>query len=204
MSQFENIAEGKSLKCGSAKKTFTVQDEVIELKQKMKEINVLREKEHDFDKMIELKDEYLRTFNQLLESIINDKKYINGLISYLEDVKIKCPPIYDKYEKVVLNMYSSTDPSFFKRKIDKKHQNDLLNINFHKLSNIILKKLNISKEKKDNAIKEYKGILSTLVKSMKNSIAKKPVAKKPVAKKSVSKKPVAKKPVSKKSVAKKL
>jgi hypothetical protein len=31
-SQFENIAEGKSLRCGSAKKTFTVQHEVVELK----------------------------------------------------------------------------------------------------------------------------------------------------------------------------
>jgi hypothetical protein len=34
LSKFENIAEGKLLKCDSAKKTFTVQNEVIELKKK--------------------------------------------------------------------------------------------------------------------------------------------------------------------------
>jgi len=83
ISQFENIAEGKSLKCGSAKKTFIVQDKVIELKQKMKEILILKSKENDFDKIRKLQDKYLKIFNELLESIINDKKYINELISYL-------------------------------------------------------------------------------------------------------------------------
>ena len=172
ISQFENIAEGKSLKCGSAKKTFTVQSEVVELKKKMEEINELRKKEHDLDKMIKLKDKYLKVFNQLIESIINDKKYINELVSYLEEVKIKCPPKYKKYEKVILDMYCATDPSFSKRKLNKKLMNDLTNINFHKLSDIIIKKLNISKEKKDNALKEYKKMMSTFVKGFVDSVVK--------------------------------
>lgn len=173
ISQFENIAEGKSLKCGSVKKTFTVQNEVIELKQKMKDINLLKKKEHDFDKIMELNNKYLKTFNQLLESIINDKKYINELVSYLEDVKIKCRQKYDKYEKVLLNMFFSTDSNITKKKLNKKNQNDLVNINFHKLSNIIITKLNISKQKKDNVMKEYKEMLSMLVKTPQKPVAKK-------------------------------
>jgi hypothetical protein len=133
----------------------------------MKEISELKKKEHDYDKMIKLNDKYLKTFNQLLESIIKDKKYINELVFYIEEVKIKCPPKYNKYEKVVLDMYCSTDPSFFKRKINKKHQNDLINVNFHKLSNMIIKKLNISNDKKNNAMKEYKKMLSGIFKSNK-------------------------------------
>ena len=178
LSQFENIAEGKSLKCGSTKKTFTVQNEVIELKKKMEEIKKLKEKEDDFDKMLKLKYKYLKTFNQLLESVINDKKYINELVSYLEEVKIKCPPKYKKYEKVVLDMYCLTDPSFTKKKkFNKKIMNDLTNLNFHKLSNIIINKLNISKEKKDNALKEYKKMMSMVIKSFQKDTSKSPVKK---------------------------
>jgi len=172
ISQFENIAEGKSLRCGSAKKTFTVQNEVIELKQKMKEINELRQKEYDFDKTKKLKDKYLKTYNQLLESIINDKKYINELVSYLEEVKIKCPPKYEKYEKVVLDMYCSTDPVLMEKKFNKKRQDDLVSINFRKLINLITKKLNISKDKKDNAIKERKKMLSTFLKGLQKGVIK--------------------------------
>jgi len=172
----------------------------------MEEINKLREKEHNFDKMVKLKNKYLKTFNELLESIINDNKYINELVSYLQEVKIKCPPKYDKYKKVVLNMYCSTDSSF-KKKFNRKNMNDLTNINFHKLSDIIITKLNISKEEKDNALKEYKEMLSGFVKSIQNikkTVTKKPVTKKPVTKKPVTKKPVTKKPVTKKPVTKKL
>ena len=122
--------------------------------------------------MIKLKDKYLKVFNQLIESIINDKKYINELVSYLEEVKIKCPPKYEKYEKVVLDMYRATDPSFSNKKFNKKIMNDLTNINFHKLSNIIINKLNIPKEKKDNAIKQYKKILSTFLKGLQKGFIK--------------------------------
>jgi len=71
-------------------------------------------------------------------------------------------------------MYCSTDPSFSKKKMNKKIMNDLTNINFHKLSNIIIVKLNISKEKKDNALKEYKKMLSMLVKGFQKPDVKKP------------------------------
>ena len=51
ISQFENIAEGKSLEynnfektleCNSVKKTFTVGDKVIKLKQELTKINELK------------------------------------------------------------------------------------------------------------------------------------------------------------------
>ena len=111
-----------------------------------------KKKETDFDKILLINRSYIEKLNLLIKLIINDKKYIEGLISYLEDVKIKCPSKYVSYKVVMFNTYFFTNFIFSKRRFDKAVPADLLNINFHKLTNIIIKKLNISKQEKDSAM----------------------------------------------------
>lgn len=160
LSQLEDITEAKSIKCGSVKKTFVINDEIIQIKE---EIN----------KLIKLKKNYLTLFNKLLEKIIADKKYINELISYLENVKINCLPKYNKYENNILEKYVITSVSPIKRKLNKEKNSDLLTINFTKICKIILVKLNVSKVKIQNSINEYKKILSYISKSSKKNVKNK-------------------------------
>jgi hypothetical protein len=155
LNKFEKIAELKLVKCSKIKSTFTVQTKVIELKKELIKINELKMKEKDLTKKMELNNQYIDTLNLLLESIIKDKKYINELISYLEEVKIKCLSNYKKYLEMVLEIYSMTNPIHLKRKLNKKIRNDLANINFGKLSVIILDKLNISKKEREEALNKY-------------------------------------------------
>jgi hypothetical protein len=107
ISQLEDITEEKSIRWRSVKKTFVINDEIIQIKEQI-------------NKLIKLKKNYLILFNKLLEKIIADKKYINELISYLENVKLKCLPKYNKYENNVLEKYVITSVLPNKRKLNKK------------------------------------------------------------------------------------
>ena len=212
-SKFSKISEEKSKIYSELSKNSSEEILKIKLLSDTQYIKVNNEYNKILDERIKVNNEYIKTLNLLLELIIDDKEYIKGLISYLENVKIKCPSKYEKYEEVLFDVYFGTDPIFAKRKFNKKIQNDLVNINFHKLTDIIIKKLDISKIKKDNAMKDYKKKLSNLTTNLtklftkkldsNKAVAKKPVTKKPVTKKPVTKKPITKKPVTKKPVTKK-
>jgi len=159
ISQLEDITEAKSVRCGSVKKTFVINDEIFQIKEQI-------------NNFIKLKKNYLTLFNKLLEKIIADKKYINELVSYLENVKANCLPKYNKYENNVLEKYVITSVLPNKRKLNKKINSDLLTINFSKICKIILVKLNVSKVNIQNSINEYKKILSYISKSSKKPMKK--------------------------------
>ena len=101
-----------------------------------------------------------------------DQLLINELVFYLQNVKVKCLPKYNKYENNVLEKYVITSVLPNKRKLNKKKNNDLLTILFTKICKIILVKLNVPKVKIQNSINEYKKILSYISKSSKKPIQK--------------------------------
>lgn len=162
LSTFEDIIEGKSIRCKDVKKTFVLSDDLINLKENINKVLLLKSEQKNFNKMMKLKDNYLKLYNQLIEEVINNKKYINDFINYLEKVKVKCLSKYNNYKKKLLENYAATHKTF--RKENKK--DELLVNNFHKICKIILKKLNISKVEMNNSINDLKKILLSLSKSV--------------------------------------
>ena len=226
LNKYEKVGEGKSIKCANVKKTFTINKKIIELKEKLYQFSLeinkitleiskiseenINKKSLLYDKKNLINTEYVKTLNLLLELIIDDEEYIKGLISYLENVKIKCPSKYDEYEELLFDVYYGTDSSFFKKQPKKKPNKKVqspLNINFHKLSDIIIKKLNISEIKKDDAMKKYKKKLFELsqlfIKNLQKTITKESTPKKSTVKKTSSKKTTLKKSTVKKTIPKK-